>query len=195
MTYSIRQADMDDYYFVVEIDLLNEGVEGENPYLTASFEEQSEYLWRLAQFLDSSLNTGETELYICPKYALICEDVETKERIGLVMFLFRDMNDSTFQHLGIYDKFDRSMFPTDGKVCEIFQLWVAPDHRRKGIASELMKKAERIARDSYIQMIYTHTESVNDHVVELCDKLGYEVIRKGTLWDETVRVSQIKHLG
>jgi ribosomal protein S18 acetylase RimI-like enzyme len=87
------------------------------------------------------------------------------------------------------------MFPTDGKVCEIFQLWVAPDHRRKGIASELMKKAERIARDSYIQMIYTHTESVNDHVVELCDKLGYEVIRKGTLWDETVRVSQIKHLG
>ncbi len=195
MKYVIRQADMNDFYFVVEIDLLDEGIEGESPYPITSFDEEVEFLDKIARFLDPSLNEGETEFSTCPKYTLICEDSRTKESIGLIMFLFRDINDPTFQHFGIYDKFNRSMFPTDGKVCEIFQLWVAPGHRRKRIASELMKKAERIACKNNIQMIYTHTESVNDHVVELCDKLGYEVIRKGTLWDETVRVSQIKHLG
>ena len=193
--FSIRQADMNDFYFVVEIDLLDEGIGIENPYLEASFEEQSELLGRLAQFLDPSLNTGETEIYTCPKYALVCEDTETKEKIGLIMFLFRDMNDPTFQTFGVYDKFDRGVFPRDGKVCEIFQLWVAPGERRKGIATELMKEAEEITRDNDIRMIYGHTESGNDHVVELCNKLGYEVIRKGMLNDEVVRVSQIKHLG
>ena len=77
--YSIRPGDMNDFYFVVEIDLLDEGIERENPYLTASFDEQSELLGRLAQFLEPSLNTGETELETCPKYAFIYEDIETKE--------------------------------------------------------------------------------------------------------------------
>lgn len=194
MKHFIRQADMNDFYFVVEIDLLEEGIERENPYLSASFEEQSEFLERMARFLDPSLNTGKTELDTCPKYALICETKDTKVKIGLIMFLFRNMNDPTFQHFGIYDKFERSIFPTDGKVCEIFQLWVAPEERRKGIATELMKNAEEISRDNNIQMIYTHTESINNHVVELCEKLGYKTIRTGTLNDEVIRVSQIKHL-
>jgi len=192
--FSIRHADMNDFYFVAEINSIDEGIERENPYLTASFEEEVEFLDKIARFLDPSLNTGETEFSTCPKYALICEDNRIKESIGLVMFLLRNMNDSTFQHFGIYDKFERSTFPEDGRVCEIFQLWVAPEQRRKGLASELMKKAEDIALDNNIKMIYTHTEAINDHVVELCDKLGYKVIRKGTLWDEVVRTSQIKHL-
>lgn len=194
MTHCIRQADMNDYYFVVETDLLDEGIERENPYLMASFEEQSEYLERMARFLDPSLNTGNTESDTCPKYALICEDRDTKERIGLIMFQCRDMNDPTFQHFGIYDKFERGIFPADGRVSEIFQLWVAPEERRKGLATELMKKAEEVSRKNNIQMVYTHTEAANDHVVELCDKLGYEVIREGTLNDDVVRISQIKHL-
>lgn len=192
--YSIRHADMNDFCFVAEINLIDEGIEGENPSLMASFDEEVEFLDKIARFLDPSLNKGETEFSTCPKYTLICEDNRTKESIGLVMFLFRNMNDTTFKHFGIYDKFERSIFPEDGRVCEIFQIWVAPEERRKGLASELMKKVEAIALEKNINMIYTHTEAINDRVVELYDKLGYEVIRKGTLWDEVVRISQIKHL-
>ena len=191
---SIRRANMDDFYFVVEIDLVSEGISQGNSCLPVSCEEESEYFDKIARFLDPSLNTGETEFTACPKYALICEDKEAKERIGLIMFLLRSMNDPAFQHFGIYDKFERNVFPADGRVCEIFQLWVAPEQRRKRHATELMKKAEEIALYNNINMIYTHTEEVNDHVVELCEKLGYEVIRKGTLWDEVVRISQVKYL-
>ncbi|MEE8414615.1 MAG: GNAT family N-acetyltransferase [Dehalococcoidales bacterium] len=191
---SIRRGDMDDFYFVAEIDLVSEGISQENSYLPVSFEEESEYFDKIARFLEPSLNTSETEFTACPKYTLICEDGENKERIGLIMFLIRNMNDPAFQHFGIYDKFERSVFPADGRVCEIFQLWVAPGQRRRGLATELMKKAEEIALHNNIKMIYTHTEAVNDHVVELCEKLGYEVIRKGTLWDEIVRISQVKYL-
>jgi ribosomal protein S18 acetylase RimI-like enzyme len=104
------------------------------------------------------------------------------------------MNQTSFQHFGIYDKFDRKLFPENGRVCEIFQLWVAPDFRRQGIATTLKKKAEEIAVSNHIPMIYTHTEAVNHHVVELNEKLGYTQIRTGPLWDEVTRTSLIKNL-
>ncbi|MFC1921451.1 GNAT family N-acetyltransferase [Chloroflexota bacterium] len=185
---------MDDYYFIVEVNLLNEGIDRGDPHIPASFDEENELLSRLAQFADSSLRIAETEIYTCPKYAFISENIETKEKIGLVMFLFRDMNDPTFQHFGIYDKFERSVFPVDGRICEIFQLWVEPKERRKGIASKLMNKAEEISRIHNIKMIYTHTESNNTRILEMRKKLGYENIRTGTLWDEIIRVSAAKYL-
>jgi len=150
MGHLIRQADMDDFYFVVETDVVSEG--NEYPYTPMSFEEEAKYLDEIARFLDNSLNYGDTEITTCPKFALICEDIAKKERIGLLMFLFRDMNAPTFQHFGIYDKFEREIFPEDGKVCEIFQLWVAPEVRRRGIATDLILKAEEIALENNIHM-------------------------------------------
>ena len=194
MMYSIRRADLDDHDFMMVIDLVNEGISEENPFLTSSPQEWKERRKWIATFADQSLNSGETELDTCPKCALIIHDDETKRRLGLLMFLFRDMNDPTFQYFGIYDKFERSVFPDDGRVCEIFQIWVASGERRKGLGKDLMKSMEEITRANDIKMIYTHTEATNDHVVKLCEKLGYEVIRKGTLWDQEVRISQIKDL-
>jgi len=103
------------------------------------------------------------------------------------------MNDPTFQHYGYFDKFDRAVFPSDGRFCEIFGLWTSPDQRRKGIASELMMEAEEVALQNNVAMVYTHTEAINHHVVELCRKLNYEVIRRGELGGFR-RVSQVKYL-
>lgn len=192
--YTIRQATIDDYYFVVEVDLLDEGIERDNPYFTASIDEQNELLSRLAQYVDSSVWIDDIEIYTCPKFAYICENSETKEKVGLVMFLFRNMNDPTFQHFGCYDKFERSIFPDDGRVCEIFQLWVDPEERRKGIATQLMKKVEEVSRQHDIKMIYTHTEATNYRILEMRKKNGYQNIRTGTLNDEIIRISAVKYL-
>lgn len=43
-------------------------------------------------------------------------------------------------------------------------------------------------------MIYTHTEALNDHVLEMNRKLGYQEVRRGPLWDDVIRVSLVKWL-
>jgi len=191
--HSIRRANMDDSDFMMAIDLVNEGISVDNPYLTASPEEWKERREWIATFADQSLNSGETEIDTCPKYAFIIHDDETKRRLGLIMFLLRDMNDPTFHYWEVYNKFDRAVFPSDGRVCEIFQLWVSPEQRGRRLGSQLMRKAEEVALQNNVGMIYTHTEATNDHVVELCRKLGYQVIRTGELGG-IARVSQVRYL-
>ena len=44
------------------------------------------------------------------------------------------------------------------------------------------------------RMIYTHTETANAHVIELNRKLGYEIVRRGPIWDEIERTSLVKWL-
>jgi len=193
--YTIRQADMDDFYFMIDINLLDYDIDKEGcPYLPASPEEENELFSRIAQFAEPSLWIEDVEIYTCPKFAFICENRKTREKIGLVMFLFRNMNDPTFQHFGIYDKFARDIFPTDGRVCEIEQLWVEPKERRKGIATRLMNKAEEMSLIHNIKMIYTHTESNNSRILEMRKKLGYKNIRTGPLWDKIIRISAVKYL-
>ncbi len=87
-----------------------------------------------------------------------------------------------------------SAFPPDGRFCEIFNLWVDPAYRRKGLATRLKLEMEAEARRRGIQMIYTHTEEANSHVIELNLKLGYHPIRTGPLWDAVPRVSLVKWL-
>ncbi len=184
---------MDDHDFMEEISLRAEGISEENRWRPSTPEAKQEYRDRMAMYADQSLNRGETEQETSPKYGFIAQDDETKRRLGLVMFLIRDMNDPTFQHFGYFDKFDRAVFPSDGRFCEIFELWTSPQQRRKGIASQLMMKAEEVALRHKVGMIYTHTEAINDHVVELCRKLGYEVLRRGELGGFE-RISQGKYL-
>jgi ribosomal protein S18 acetylase RimI-like enzyme len=192
MSIHFRLGNKNDLEFVVNIDLLNEGISKPNPLLRASDEAKLLYFRKISQFVDPSLCQGTTEFEKCPKYALICE--EDQRKIGLLMFLLRDMNDTTFQHFGVFDKFPRNLFPKNGKVCEIFQFWVAPESRRKGIGTELTRRTESISVQNGVILVYTHTEVTNLHVVELYKKLGYQVIRTGRLDDEIIRVSMIKHL-
>ncbi|MCR8642009.1 GNAT family N-acetyltransferase [Paenibacillus sp. N1-5-1-14] len=76
----------------------------------------------------------------------------------------------------------------------VFQLWVDREHRRGGIATKLKQKLEELAKTIDVNLIYTHTEEKNSHVIELNEKLGYKIIRRGPIWDEIVRVSLIKQL-
>lgn len=45
-----------------------------------------------------------------------------------------------------------------------------------------------------MNLIYTHTEERNQHVVDLNVKLGYKEVRRGPIWDDIVRISLVKHL-
>ncbi|MNV93361.1 Acetyltransferase (GNAT) family protein [compost metagenome] len=102
--------------------------------------------------------------------------------------------DAKFPWKTIFHEIDRGSFQEDGRFVEIFQLWVAPEYRRSGIATKLKLKLEELAKSNDVNLIYTHTEERNKHVIELNEKLGYRIIRRGPIWDEIVRVSLIKQI-
>lgn len=84
--------------------------------------------------------------------------------------------------------------PNRGRFIEMFQLWVDPGRRRRGIASSLKSQLDQAARDGGVSLLYTHTRATNTHVVTLNEKLGYTAFRTGPLWDDVARVSLAKHL-
>lgn len=45
-----------------------------------------------------------------------------------------------------------------------------------------------------MRQIYTQTEKGNPHVVRMNLRLGYRVVREGTMHDEVVIVSMVKNL-
>jgi ribosomal protein S18 acetylase RimI-like enzyme len=94
----------------------------------------------------------------------------------------------------IYYELDRKLFQSDGRFIEIFQLWVHPNYRRLGLATRLKLKLEEVAKHHKVNLIYTHTEETNNHVIELNEKIGYQEIRRGPIWDDIIRVSLIKKL-
>ncbi len=65
-------------------------------------------------------------------------------------------------------------------------------HTHPITAARMSEEDIRLAND--INLIYTHTEERNLHVVELNKKLGYKEVRRGLIWDEIIRISLIKHL-
>lgn len=117
--------------------------------------------------------------------------------VAMLMARFRDLENEPREQLAegsIFLELDRSLFPADGRFCEIFQLWVEPAHRRRGWAMALKRHLEIDTRCRGIGAIYTHTLEANAVVVELNLKLGYHVVRNGPIWDEATRVSFIKSL-
>lgn len=76
----------------------------------------------------------------------------------------------------------------------MFQLWVNPNYRREGLGTKLKEKIEEEAHIRKVNLIYTHTEERNQHVVDLNVKLGYKEVRRGPIWDDIVRISLVKHL-
>ena len=94
----------------------------------------------------------------------------------------------------IFQELDRKFFQNDGRFLEIFQLWVHPNYRRKGLATNLKLKLEEAARSHGVNLIYTHTEETNLEVIELNKNLNYQEVRRGPIWDDITRVSLIKHL-
>ena len=124
--------------------------------------------------------------------AWIALDGDSGVRAGLVMCIFRDLSESGSGTPG--NEFYRGLpdLSKVGRFCEVFELWVHPDFRRQGLATRLKKQLEIESVRRGIGLIYTHTRSVNDHVVELNLKMGYREIRRGPIWDDVERISLIK---
>ena len=181
----IRRAGLADLDFIYEADLLAEGFTFDPLPEPLTPEEKVEYRQRLERFLTTADEAG-----------WIAEDIRDGQRAGMIVVRFRDLKHEppSDENLFLLQFFDPSIFPPDGRFCEIFNLWVHPAYRRRGLATCLKLAAEGETRARGVGMIYTHTEAGNPHVLDLNLKLGYEVIRTGPLWDNVPRVSLIKKL-
>jgi ribosomal protein S18 acetylase RimI-like enzyme len=112
--------------------------------------------------------------------------------IGAILWRIREL--ATVEAWSVFREIDASVFPPDGRFAEIFQLWVDPAHRRRGVATALKRALEVAARARGAGLVYTHTEARNAHVLALNARLGYREVRRGPIWDAVVRVSLIKLL-
>lgn len=173
----IRKAQPDDLDFLAEADLLSDGCA-----LTTD-EEKTAHRLKISAYVHGPDDAG-----------WIPEEETTGEKAGMILVRFRDRyhEPDTEANRYLFRYLDESLFPKDGRFCEIFQLWVAPAYRRRGIATRLKQEIEQETRRRGIQMIYTHTEAVNKHVIELNHKLGYQPVRRGTIGDNVLMVSLAK---
>ena len=60
---------------------------------------------------------------------------------GGILCAFRDLDTEkdTEREWGFYNEI-RGFLPADGRFCEVFNLWVVPDFRRKGLATQLKQQ-------------------------------------------------------
>ncbi len=176
---TIRKAHSEDLDFLVDADLLSDGSTLE------SEDEIADHREKISAFVVGTNDMG-----------WIAQDDLTGEKAGMILVRFRDRfhEPVTEANLFLFRFLDAAIFPEDGRFCEIFQLYVTPAYRRQGIATQLKQQTEIETRQRSIKMIYTHTESKNEHVIDLNRKLGYQVVRCGPLWDDILRTSLVKWL-
>ena len=184
--YEIRKATIDHLDFLVRADLAGEGYAETPTKFTA--DEVLAHKDKISVFVNDDLHYG----------AWICEDLTICEPIGMILCRFRKWppeRTKEFPSDVVFYLLDKSVFPIDGRFCEVFQLWVDARYRRQGLGSQLKLQLEIESNHRDIQMIYTHTEEQNTHVLELNRRLGYTEIRRGPIWDDTIRVSLVKYCG
>jgi ribosomal protein S18 acetylase RimI-like enzyme len=180
---TLRKATLADLDFLIEVDLQDEGCE--STYMDSwGPEERAEHRDKIAAFVSDP-----------DKAAWVWEDTATGRLIGMSLWRYRNRLHETFAGWSIFPQLDERLFPADGAFCEIFQLWVAPEYRRRGLASRLKQQAELESLRRGVLLLYTHTEERNTHVLALNLKLGYREVRRGPIWDDIVRISLIKPLG
>jgi ribosomal protein S18 acetylase RimI-like enzyme len=177
--FHIRPALTDDLEFMVRIDLKSEGTTTTNANKTPK--ELEEHRNTVASFLQNS-----------KKGAFICEDQSSRKQIGLLMYRIR--NRDFVPDYSILQKIERGVFPYNGQLMEVYQLWVDKDFRKKGIASKLKLRLEDEAKNRDIQLVYSYTEATNIPVLKMNKKLNYKEVWRGPIWDGIVRVAFVKHL-
>jgi len=129
------------------------------------------------------------------KAAWVYEDTEANRLAGMILWRYRNRLSGNLDEWSVISQLEKSLFPPDGAFCEIYQLWIAPAYRRRGLASRLKQQAETESLRRGVRLLYTHAEERNTHIIEMNLKLGYREVRRGPIWDEIVRVSLIKPLG
>lgn len=63
------------------------------------------------------------------------------------------------------------------EIASVITLWVDPDYRRQGIATELKKRGENWARNAGLEYIQTSVHESNMAMFELNQAQGYEVVQ------------------
>ena len=184
----LRKAAPDDLDFLVATDLGVDIEDAPGEPLYMDHWSDAERVGHRAKILSFIVDPNKT--------ALVIEETDVRLPVGMLLGLFRDRRHEP--HSEEYDflfRFiDESVLPPDGQFAEVFQLWVHPAYRRRGLATDLKNQFEREARGRGIHMLYTHTRERNAGVIALNHKLGYTDIRCGPMWDDTVRVSMVKAL-
>lgn len=182
---NLRKATLDDLDYLVMTDLLSDGET--YPPTGMSPEERQEHWNKIAGFIQDEER----------KAAWVFEDTKQNRPIGMILYRWRTRDPQEGEaYFGpsVFDELAEDLFPPDGRFCEIFQLWVDPAFRRRGLGTRLKEEAEADCRRRGVGMIYTHTEERNLHVIELNRRLGYQEVRRGPIWDEMIRVSLVKRL-
>jgi ribosomal protein S18 acetylase RimI-like enzyme len=184
----LRKAIDADLDFLVETDLavdIEDAPDEPDEPATWSAAERAAHRAKIASFITDA-----------DKGAWVYEDTDSGARAGMILFRFRDRTHEPHNESNdfLFRLIDARHLPPDGRFCEIFQLWVAPPYRRRGLATRLKQQAEAESRRRGLRLIYTHTRASNPHVIELNLKLGYREIRRGPLWDDVLRVSLVKWL-
>jgi ribosomal protein S18 acetylase RimI-like enzyme len=182
--FVIRPATSSDIEFLTMADL-NAGAEEDGEATPAEMQDEGSFRKHLAKITD--FVTDEA------KGAWIGLTHEGGQRAGMILYRFRNRLTKLFNDGTIFNDLDVGIFPTDGRFCEIFQLWVEPAFRRMGLAMKLKEHLEAEVSKRGIELIYTHTRESNLHVLEMNCRLGYAEIRRGPIWDDVIRVSLVKH--
>jgi ribosomal protein S18 acetylase RimI-like enzyme len=87
-----------------------------------------------------------------------------------------------------------TVFPPDGRFLHLYDLWIDPSIRRRGVARALKRVLEAEAAARGVRMIYTVTEATHRAVLDLNAQLGYVEIYRGPMWDPVERVGLAKRL-
>jgi ribosomal protein S18 acetylase RimI-like enzyme len=87
-----------------------------------------------------------------------------------------------------------AVFPPDGRFLHLYDLWIDPSIRRRGVARALKRVLEAEAAARGVRMIYTVTEATHRAVLDLNAQLGYVEVYRGPMWDPVERVGLAKYL-
>ena len=112
---------------------------------------------------------------------------------AFLLFFERDRSRNRFEG-DLIGRLPASLFPPDGRFLQVYELWVAPALRDRGVATALKQVLEAIARNRGVSMIYTVTEVVHATARRLNSRLGYSEVYRGPMWDEVERVALAKRL-
>ena len=176
----IRSSSDEHLDFITSVDLKDEGITNDIPG-RGDFDEHRRHIQGM---LDRDAA------------AWVIAITDVSRPTGLIMCRFRNLaaEDAAEENQFLLRYLPRRIFPASGRFTEIYQLWIDPAFRRRGLASMLKRHVELESRARGIAQIYTHTEKSNSHVVRMNLNLGYRIVREGTMWDEIERVSLVKDL-
>jgi len=114
--------------------------------------------------------------------------------LAFVLYLVRNKRTEAFTAGNILDRLPLEAFPADGRFLQIYDLWVDPSIRRRGVARALKRMLETEAASRQVRMIYTVTEARHRAVLELNATIGYVELYRGPMCDAVERVALARYL-